>query len=94
MTYKIFLNHRYFNGLNLSIEADLPIIPRIGEYIDPYVFLTAEEAKIVGEYIELGSYMDFTYVRGVRHSIEDSQMIFLELDNTTFKERNHNMSVI
>ncbi|WP_026632745.1 hypothetical protein [Dyadobacter alkalitolerans] len=90
MTYKVYLNHYYFNkGSNLVVEVELPIIPRVGEYIDPWALLSKEEEESILKQIDGGAYMQHTYVREIRHEFEKIQHIHLYLDNTTLKERAH-----
>ncbi|WP_138485086.1 hypothetical protein [Dyadobacter bucti] len=92
MAYKVFLNHYYFNYDNSPVvEVQLPIIPRVGEYIDPWEFLSKEDEELILKNIDGGAYMAHTYVREIRHEFEEIQRIYLMLDNTTLKGRTHNI---
>ena len=90
MEYKVFLDHQYFDYEHSPVvEVDLPIIPRIGEYIDPWQFLSKDDEELILKKIDGSAYMEHTYVRAIRHDFEEIQRIYLILDNTTLKGRTH-----
>lgn len=93
MKHKIFINHFYFNYQNdlPSIEIKIPVIPKVGEYIDPWEFLTTEQEELILRHIEGANYMAYTYVREIKHEFEGIQLIYLYLDNSTFTSRNHSV---
>lgn len=94
--YQVFVSHYYFSySSNLPVvEVKLPIIPRIGEFFDPWQFLTTDQEQSILKHITGEAYMASTYVRAIKHEFEEIQRIYLYLDNTTFKNRNHSVESV
>lgn len=85
MKIKVLINHNKYFGILSEIEAELAVIPRIGEFIDPWPFLSEEQTAMLFKHLPVLDkvYDNYTYVRQIHHSFETNgqQIIMLMLDN-------------